>query len=302
MAAANPSDLPVGPLQLSLEAAAFAAAFGVVSRGRSDTTTERRTRTNMALGLSVLLAARAVGLLQTWSRSRRLRAARAARQFTAAAEGSATGAGSVAAEPMPDASLVSDRVRLALANDETPIQNLNHFMRLMDPVRYPLYDPWRAPDGYISAAIAENKCCESFMPYLTSRPGLSEREMGYNNFNGMDHVRKAVAAFYEQYICGRPIAPERILMTAGANMALDSLFYSIANPGEYCLLATPYYAAFKSVRARAATNACVTARCHCTRARAVVAVVAAADLFRSFFLLCSALCRSGGISASRAAC
>ena len=150
-----------------------------------------------------------------------------------------------ASSSSPAAMLLSNRVRHIIDNDSTPPQNSNHLLRIADPLTYPTYHGRSHPDGYISCAIAENKCCLPWLPYLSFRPGMGLREVGYADFNGMVHVRESLADFLGEYIFGREVNPACLLMTAGANIALDSLFFSLANPGEYVLLATPYYAAFK---------------------------------------------------------
>lgn len=156
----------------------------------------------------------------------------------------AASAASSSSASSPAALVLSDRLRHIVANDSTPPQNLNHFLRLADPLTYPPFDSLSHPAGYISCAIAENKCCLPWLPNLTVRPGMGLREVGYADFNGMIHVRESLADFLAEYIFGRAVDPSCLLMTAGANIALDSLFFSLANPGEYVLLATPYYAAF----------------------------------------------------------
>ncbi len=187
----------------------------------------------------------AVGVQALYLRHLRRRLRARAPPATAAGAISASAA-SAASVDSDGSSVISPRLAHALAHDDTPLQNLNHFLRLSDPVRYPEYHWWSHPDGYISCAIAENKNTSHLLPYLRHRPGLGVREQSYQDFNGMTHVRQAVSSFLEHYVCGRAVDPECILMTAGANMALDSLFWCIAAPGEYCLVATPYYAAFKS--------------------------------------------------------
>ena len=80
---------------------------------------------------------------------------------------------------------VSERMRHIVLHDETPIQNANHFRVKADPENHPPYHWLWAPRGYISCAIAENKCCSQFMPnyILRYRPGLGTREMSYQDFN-----------------------------------------------------------------------------------------------------------------------
>jgi len=144
------------------------------------------------------------------------------------------------------ATALSTRLHALLTHNDFPIQMVNHFIRQSHPDEYPPYHPTNAPDGYIPFAIAENKTClHALQPLLQHRPGMGAREAGYNDFKGMLHVRQAVARMIERLMFGRSVDPTCILMTAGANIALDSLFYCIANPGEYVLLATPYYAAFE---------------------------------------------------------
>jgi len=199
----------------------------------------------LALGGAALLARVVAKLYRDAVTRRRHHRLRASRSEAAAETAAATAPPASDAEYAAAHACVSARLQHALANDDTPLQNLNHFIRIADPERYPEYHPRHHPDGYISAAIAENKTTSHLLPYLQHRPGLGMREQGYANFNGMPHVRRAVADFLGHYVAGREVDPESILMTAGCNMAIDSLFFSIANPGEYCLLATPYYAAFK---------------------------------------------------------
>jgi len=210
----------------------------------------RRSKEKLAQSVMLGMILVGAGLLQLHSRARRIRYERLkARRISSSSnsdgESTALSAADAEAQFASAHQFISHRLQHALAHDDTPLQNLNHFIRMADPARYPEYHPRHQPDGYISAAIAENNTVSHLLPYLQHRPGLGLREAGYANFNGQPHVREVVAKYLSDYVYGRTLNPEAILMTAGCNLAIDSLFFAIANPGEYVLLQTPYYAAFK---------------------------------------------------------
>jgi hypothetical protein len=250
----------------SSSAASASASSGSLTLQQLTYDPTRRSKEKLAQSVMLAMILVGAGLLQLHSRARRIRherlkARRISNSSNRDGETTALSAADAEAQFASAHQFVSHRLQHALAHDDTPLQNLNHFIRMADPARYPEYHPRHQPDGYISAAIAENNTVSHLLPYLQHRPGLGLREAGYANFNGQVHVREVVADYLADYVYGtRTLNPEAILMTAGCNLAIDSLFFAIANPGEYVLLQTPYYAAFKCEEQQRACDLCMQLR------------------------------------------
>lgn len=68
--------------------------------------------------------------------------------------------------------------------------------------------------------------------------------LGYNNMNGEQEFRKAVAGMMEKTWVKAPVSAENIATQAGCSSILDSLAWCIAEEGQVCIIPGPIYPAF----------------------------------------------------------
>lgn len=108
------------------------------------------------------------------------------------------------------------------------------------------YHPETNPTGLILLAVAENKLSfqKLLMPaFLAASPHPSFA--GYGPMRGSLHFRELVGRLLTQRVCpGIKVPPENIVANAGLGSVLSSLFITIVEPGDACLIPAPYYAAF----------------------------------------------------------
>ncbi|MDX1447512.1 MAG: aminotransferase class I/II-fold pyridoxal phosphate-dependent enzyme [Acidimicrobiia bacterium] len=67
---------------------------------------------------------------------------------------------------------------------------------------------------------------------------------GYGDVRGNPDLRAAVAEFASSTFLGRPVAADDVCTMAGAGAILEAVFWSLCDPGDGVLVATPGYAGF----------------------------------------------------------
>ncbi|WP_020683583.1 pyridoxal phosphate-dependent aminotransferase [Marinobacterium rhizophilum] len=73
-----------------------------------------------------------------------------------------------------------------------------------------------------------------------ARVAIDQGHTQYTPSTGIPELREAIAAFYQQRY-GLDIAPQRIIVTAGASGALLMVFALLANPGQTFMMSDPGY-------------------------------------------------------------
>jgi aspartate/methionine/tyrosine aminotransferase len=102
-----------------------------------------------------------------------------------------------------------------------------------------------ATDGYIPLCVAENKLVTDLvLAKISECDGVPARVLGYDAMIGSYSFREALAHMMGRKFLGRSVAPEQVVVLAGAGTVLETLFYVLANPGDGVLVPTPSYAGF----------------------------------------------------------
>jgi aspartate/methionine/tyrosine aminotransferase len=101
------------------------------------------------------------------------------------------------------------------------------------------------PDGFVDLSTAENKLMWDLLEEpLGAARAVPPRAVGYDDIRGSASLREAVADFTSRRFLGVPFQPDEICTLAGAGAVLEALFYSLCDPGDGVLLATPGYPGF----------------------------------------------------------
>lgn len=108
-----------------------------------------------------------------------------------------------------------------------------------------LCHPTHNPAGYVPMCIAENKLVWDLLePKMAASRAVPQRVVEYDAMVGSESFREALAAFLEARIVGRPIDPAHVVTLAGGGTILETLLYTVADPGDGILIPTPSYAGF----------------------------------------------------------
>lgn len=106
---------------------------------------------------------------------------------------------------------------------------------------------WAAdrPDGFVDLSTAENKLVWDLLEEpLSAARAVPSRAVGYDDVRGSARLREAVAEFGAGHFLGVRFRPDEICTLAGAGAVLEAVFYSLCDPGDGVLLATPGYPGF----------------------------------------------------------
>jgi aspartate/methionine/tyrosine aminotransferase len=124
------------------------------------------------------------------------------------------------------------------------------------------YHPVTAPDGALQLSVAESQLVEDLLvPQINAwarEIPFTADGIYYQPTPGRPGL-KAAMAHYMQELLHLPVAPdtEGIIVGAGCNAVLENLCFALAQPGDTCLIPTPYYAAFEfDLVARAGLTIC----------------------------------------------
>ncbi|KAM7262550.1 hypothetical protein ACFE04_000233 [Oxalis oulophora] len=119
------------------------------------------------------------------------------------------------------------------------------------------YDKVHNPNGIIQMGLAENQLSfdilESWLANNPNAAGFKKddgtsvfRELAlFQDYHGLPAFKKALVEFMSE-IRGNKVTfdQNKIVLTAGATSANETLMFCLANPGEAFLLPTPYYPGF----------------------------------------------------------
>jgi len=123
-----------------------------------------------------------------------------------------------------------------------PSYIMEHIMRLGEP-----FCAKERPEGYICLAISENRLAFPFLKealsLVSTPPHISTT--CYDNPRGGQRFREATAAFLCEHV-GRSVNADAIASAAGATAVLHNLFFVIADPGDVCLVPTPYFTGMRT--------------------------------------------------------
>ncbi|MEO1173485.1 MAG: aminotransferase class I/II-fold pyridoxal phosphate-dependent enzyme, partial [Myxococcota bacterium] len=127
-----------------------------------------------------------------------------------------------------------------LVSGATPEYLLTHFERSSDR-----WDPKTNPNGYLGLCVAENgRVWDLIGPRVNRARTVPARAFAYDSMLGSTHFRERLAAFLGERLAGRDLHPEQVSALSGAGTVLESLFYTITDPGDAVLVPTPSYAGF----------------------------------------------------------
>ncbi|MEL7426699.1 MAG: aminotransferase class I/II-fold pyridoxal phosphate-dependent enzyme [Bacteroidota bacterium] len=108
-----------------------------------------------------------------------------------------------------------------------------------------LYCPEHNPTGAFPLNVAENHLSapvikEQLMAVLREND-IPDWVLGYTSLLGHPEVREEIARFMEQQLCGCPIDPDTIGLSAGASATIEVSSFVLANPGDVVVIPAPSY-------------------------------------------------------------
>ncbi|GFP96321.1 1-aminocyclopropane-1-carboxylate synthase 3 [Phtheirospermum japonicum] len=134
-------------------------------------------------------------------------------------------------------------------------QDSSYFLGWQEYEKNP-YDEVRNPNGIIQMGLAENQLSFDLLEsWLTENPDVSEfkrngesifRELAlFQDYHGLPAFKNAMVQFMSEIRRNKvDLDPNKLVLTAGATSANETLMFCLAEPGEAFLLPTPYYPGF----------------------------------------------------------
>ncbi|XP_073128296.1 1-aminocyclopropane-1-carboxylate synthase 3-like [Henckelia pumila] len=134
-------------------------------------------------------------------------------------------------------------------------QDSSYFLGWQEYEKNP-YDEVKNPNGIIQMGLAENQLSfdllESWLAENPDAAGFKRngesifRELAlFQDYHGLPAFKNAMVQFMAE-IRGNKVSfePNKLVLTAGATSANETLVFCLADPGEAFLLPTPYYPGF----------------------------------------------------------
>ncbi|XAR51406.1 1-aminocyclopropane-1-carboxylate synthase [Bertholletia excelsa] len=134
-------------------------------------------------------------------------------------------------------------------------QDSSYFLGWQEYEKNPYHDV-RNPKGIIQMGLAENQLSFDLLEWwLANNPDAAGfrrdgqsifRELAlFQDYHGLPAFKKAMVEFMSE-IRGNKVSfdPAKLVLTAGATSANETLMFCLAEPGEAFLLPTPYYPGF----------------------------------------------------------
>ncbi|KAJ4964790.1 hypothetical protein NE237_016639 [Protea cynaroides] len=134
-------------------------------------------------------------------------------------------------------------------------QDSSYFLGWQEYEKNP-YDEFQNPNGIIQMGLAENQLSfhlsESWLSRNPDAAGFKRdgesifKEIAlFQDYHGLPAFKNALVGFMEK-IRGHKVSfdPKKLVLTAGATSANETLIFCLAEPGEAFLLPTPYYPGF----------------------------------------------------------
>ncbi|KAK4410082.1 1-aminocyclopropane-1-carboxylate synthase 3 [Sesamum angolense] len=134
-------------------------------------------------------------------------------------------------------------------------QDSSYFLGWQEYEKNP-YDESNNPNGIIQMGLAENQLCFDLLElWLAENPDVAGfrnggqsifRELAlFQDYHGLPAFKNAMVQFMAE-IRGNIVSfdSDKLVLTAGATSANETLIFCLADPGEALLLPTPYYPGF----------------------------------------------------------
>ena len=123
--------------------------------------------------------------------------------------------------------------QLARSIVDSPTLRLNEEARLLRERGQPV----------IHLGIGEPKNRAPITAILSSAAKLSSGDVKYTPTDGIPSLKKAIIKYTEENY-NRLVAPENIIVTAGAKQSLYNILFSIINPQDEVLILVPYWVSY----------------------------------------------------------
>lgn len=123
--------------------------------------------------------------------------------------------------------------QLARSISESPTFALNEAARLLREKGEPV----------INMGIGEPKNKAPITAILSSAAKLTTGDVKYTTPDGMPSLKKAIIRYTEENY-DKLVAPENIIVTAGAKQSLYNILYSIVNPQDEVIVLAPYWVSY----------------------------------------------------------
>ncbi|KAG8377433.1 hypothetical protein BUALT_Bualt08G0032400 [Buddleja alternifolia] len=134
-------------------------------------------------------------------------------------------------------------------------QDSSYFLGWQEYEKNP-HDPVTNPSGIIQMGLAENQLCfdllESWIATnqeptgFMTRGGSIFKELAlFQDYHGLPAFKKELVGYMAEIRQNKvKFDPNKLVLTAGATSANESLMFCLAEPGEAFLIPTPYYPGF----------------------------------------------------------
>jgi len=123
--------------------------------------------------------------------------------------------------------------QLARSIAESPTLKLNEEARILREKGQPV----------IHLGIGEPKNKAPINAILASATRLKDGDVKYAPADGLPSLKKAIIRYTEENY-GRLVAPENVIVSAGAKQSIYNLLFSIVNPQEEVILLAPYWVSY----------------------------------------------------------
>ncbi len=123
--------------------------------------------------------------------------------------------------------------KLASAIVESPTLRLNEEARILR----------EKGEAIIHLGIGEPKNKAPITAILSSAARLTAGEVKYAPSDGIPSLKKAIIRYTEESY-DKVVAPENVIVSAGAKMSLFNIFFSILNPQDEVILLAPYWVSY----------------------------------------------------------
>src|SRR5512135_1707420 len=125
---------------------------------------------------------------------------------------------------------------LALSIAESPTIRLNEEARLLRERGVPV----------IHLGIGEPKNRAPLSAILSAASRLNTGDIKYSPTDGLPSLKKAIIRYTEENY-DKVIAPENVIVSAGAKQSIFNILYAILNPQEEVIILAPYWVSYPEI-------------------------------------------------------
>jgi len=125
---------------------------------------------------------------------------------------------------------------LAMSIAESPTLRLNEEARLLR----------ERGEAVIHLGIGEPKNRAPMTALLSAASKLNTGDIKYSPTDGIPSLKKAIIRYTEENY-DRLVAPENVIVSAGAKQSIFNLLYSILNPQEEVIILAPYWVSYPEI-------------------------------------------------------